>query len=465
MEEGLEMEQNRRWQEAVQHYEKAHRANRTAKEIDHRLQICRIHYDVVRRYNDVTFLSSIESMPQSKAMDLLHEVLGKLEQNYVDTIRLEDLMRNGTAFLEVALTEPDFIKTNIPNASPEKIENFRANIHKSVLGKPVKNRNDARTIVANVAALAHQHLGIPATATIHEYVAGSIGLLDPYSGLMTAGELTEVMSQIEGNLIGLGVELWAEDNDLQIIEVFEGSPAFDAGLRAGDKILQVGSAKTNDVSAKRAADLLRGPENSQVRLVVSRNEKSPFNVNVTRRRVVVKSVPTAEIADEKEHVGYLRITNFQKSTADEVDQALMKLYKKGMQSLIVDLRRNPGGLLDSSVEVADRFLRQGYIVTTRGRNGVENRNYSARDPQTWDIPLVVLIDGDSASASEIFAGAIRDHHRGMIVGQTSYGKGSVQGLFPTENRSRRLATHRFEILFPAWTCHCNARSKSRCGSR
>ncbi len=147
---------------------------------------------------------------------------------------------------------------------------------------------------------------------------------------------------------------------------------------------------------------------------------------------------TSEIIEPNQGIAYIRITNFQKTTTEEVDRAMWTLSRQGMKSLIIDLRRNPGGLLEASVDLADRFLKQGAIVSTRGRNGVENRNYLAHEPQTWEIPLVVLIDGDSASASEIFAGAIRDHRRGTLVGQTSYGKGSVQGLFQTDTAAGGL---------------------------
>jgi carboxyl-terminal processing protease len=144
-------------------------------------------------------------------------------------------------------------------------------------------------------------------------------------------------------------------------------------------------------------------------------------------------------------IGYIRITNFQKTTASEVSRSMMDLSRAGMRSVIIDLRRNPGGLLDSAVELADQFLTRGSIVSTQGRNGQENHNFTATAPGTWDIPLTVLIDGDSASASEIFAGAIHDHNRGTIVGQTSYGKGSVQGVFHNEhgNGGLRLTVSKF----------------------
>jgi carboxyl-terminal processing protease len=156
-------------------------------------------------------------------------------------------------------------------------------------------------------------------------------------------------------------------------------------------------------------------------------------------------VEDARIIDSQNGVGYIKLANFQKTTQRDFDAALWKLHREGMRSLIVDLRGNPGGLLNASVDVADRFLSSGVIVSTRGRNPQEDFVHRARPEGTWGVPLTVLIDGNSASASEILAGAIHDHHRGTIVGQRSYGKGSVQGIFPLNlsNGGVRLTTAKF----------------------
>ncbi len=435
---GIDLEKNGRWQEAIQHYEKAVRNHLESPDLQRRLQISRIHNDVIRRYSDASFLDAIDKLTDDVSGELYSEVLTKLDLNYVEQIDLMRIVRNGTAFLEVALTEKDFINHNLKTASPATIEHFRANIHKVVLARNIRSRTEAKSLVLTVAKLAEKELGLAPTATIHEYVAGAIGLLDPYSGYLTPGELSEIMSQIEGNLIGLGVELWAERTELKIVDVFPGGPAHEAGLKAGDYILAIDGSRTDQVGAKRAADLLRGAENSQVTLLLKRNAGDNQQMTVTRRRVEVPSVSSCDIVDAQSGVGYIRISNFQKTTPSEFDQSFSNLISRGMRTLIVDLRRNPGGLLDAAVDLADRFITQGSIVSTRGRSGFENRNYFAQVPQTLDIPLVVLIDSDSASASEIFAGAIRDHGRGTLVGQTSYGKGSVQGLFHTDTTSGGL---------------------------
>jgi len=440
--EGKRFEQERRWQEAILHYEKILKKEPKLAECSDRLQICRVHFDVTRRYSDRSFMQVVETSSASDAFQVLTEVLTKLEVYYVEPVDYYKLALHGTAFLEVALTEQDFCSRHLPNGDAASVEEFRKTIHKSVFGRKIQTIEELKSAIAFVASQASQRIGLSSTAVIYEYIAGSVGLLDPYSSLLTPGEYREVMSQIDGNLIGLGVELWAEGSELRIVDVFKGGPAQMAGIAASQYILQVDGASVQEIGAKKAADLLRGPEGSTVRLVLRTIDDQMLNLEVQRKRVDVPSVTVMEMAEP--NVGYIRITNFQKTTAAEVTKAMMTLSREGMRSVIIDLRRNPGGLLDSAVELADQFLSRGSIVSTLGRNGQESHNFNATAP-AWDIPLVVLIDGDSASASEIFAGAINDHNRGTIVGQTSYGKGSVQGVFHNEhgNGGLRLTVSKF----------------------
>ena len=274
---------------------------------------------------------------------------------------------------------------------------------------------------------------------------GAVGLLDPYSSFLSTTELNEVESQIEGNFVGLGIALKPHEVPLHVLSVIPNGPAMEAGLQPGDQILEIGSAVCTEVGAERAADLLRGPERSHVRLLIARQDGTQFERVVARRRVEVPSIENVNLLDTSAGVGYLKISSFQKTTAAELDEALWSLHRQGMQSLIIDLRGNPGGWLDAAVAVADRFIQEGGIVSTRGKNGIENQNYTANRSGTWQVPLIVLIDHESASASEILAGAINDNRRGLLIGTTSYGKGSVQGLFHTKALSSgiRLTVSKF----------------------
>ena len=442
---GIEHEQNQRWLEAIQHYEVAARKFPDHGELKRRLLISRLHYDVLRRCLDVTMLENLKQASVQDVLELYSEVLARLEMSYVDPLEMTQLVRGGTAYLEVALTEPKFVDAFLAGQNPQVVEQFRTNIHRHTLSRPVNNRFEARSIVASAAASAEKQIGLNPTITVMQFVFGAVGLLDPYSSFLSTTELNEVESQIEGNFVGLGIALKPHEVPLYVLNVIPNGPAMEAGLQAGDSILEIGSARCEDVGAERAADLLRGPERSHVRLLIARQDGTTFERVVARRRVEVPSIENANLLDTASGIAYLKITSFQKTTANELDEALWTLHRQGMQNLIIDLRGNPGGWLDAAVAVADRFIQEGGIVSTRGKNGIENQNYTANRSGTWQVPLILLIDHESASASEILAGAINDNRRGLLVGSTSYGKGSVQGLFHTKALSSgiRLTVSKF----------------------
>jgi carboxyl-terminal processing protease len=217
---------------------------------------------------------------------------------------------------------------------------------------------------------------------------------------------------------------------LLIVHVIPGSPAQRAGIIDGDRIIAVDDKPTADLSTDDAAALLSGEEGSTVRVTTLTAAHAQRVLSVRREHVEVPRLEGVKIVDADFGVAYIKIPTFQKTTARDLEAALWQLNEQKMKTLVLDLRGNPGGLLTSAVEVADKFIQSGNIVSTRGRSPQEDFNDQAHYGGTWRVPLVVLIDRDSASASEIFAGAILDNNRGDLVGERSYGKGSVQGIFP-----------------------------------
>ena len=307
------------------------------------------------------------------------------------------------------------------------------------------DRHQTLEMVRWIGRYSARQLGVSVTPIILEYMCGAMNSLDTYSTYLTGDQLDDVYSQIEGNFVGLGIELKADQGSLLIADVITKGPAEAAGIRPGDRIIAVDGVSTQDVSTDRAADMLKGEQGSTVNVTVVSPDTNPRLVTVRRERVDVPSVEDVKVIDAAAGVGYFRISSFQKTTSRDVDSALWKLHRDGMRSLVIDVRGNPGGLLTEAVEVADRFIFDGTIVATHGRSARENYDYKAHRVGTWRVPLVVLIDSDSASASEIFAGAIRDHRRGRVVGIRTYGKGSVQGIFPLRSIKAgvRLTTAKF----------------------
>ncbi|MCO8123021.1 S41 family peptidase [Stieleria sp. TO1_6] len=428
--QGETLEENRKWSEAIRHYEKATREFPGSRQLYQRLVISRLHYDVNRRYSDKSFVASAHDLDPTQALDLYAEILSNLETHYVDSVDWSRVLLHGTAALEIALTEEKFIHDALPQTDRGRLHQFQQTIHRRIADRPAGNRFDLRGTVAFVAQVAREELGLSPTVTVLEYVSGAVSTLDPYTRLLSSDQLDDMFSNIDGNFVGLGVELETTEDALKILSVIPGGPAEEAGMKPGERIVRVEHAETHLSNPNIAADLLRGPELSMVSLTVTSPQGERRELSVQRRRVEVPCVENVHIVDPNTRIGYMRLTNFQKTTRREVEAALWELHRQGMRGVVLDVRGNPGGLLDAAVEVSDRFLSNGRILTTRGRNARENFDYVAKRASTWDVPLAVLIDKDSASASEIFAGAISDSDRGILIGQRSYGKGTVQGIFP-----------------------------------
>jgi carboxyl-terminal processing protease len=450
LERGEKLEIERRWGEALTVYEDGLRQFPKEPTLEQRFGSARIHYDLGRRYSDGTFRELLKTMPAREAHDLYSEVLLKIQSHYVTVPDWRKLVEHGTKSVEAALSDRVFVEHNLPNIPEAQIERFRREFRARLLSRypnvrQVESRQAARDVAIVAGQIAREQLGLAEVAVALEYVCGATNALDPYSTYLTAGQLSEVYSQIEGNFVGLGVELKSNDGSLLIVKVITGSPAERGGIRAGDRIIAVDGRTTAELSTDQAANMLQGKEGSTVVVTTMGTDGLSRDLSVRREQVEVPSVDGIKILDPAYGVAYLKLTCFQKTTSRDLDAALWKLHREGMKSLIIDLRGNPGGLLTTSVEVVDKFVERGVIVSTRGRSSQEDYNYSAHQPGTWRVPLVVLIDGDSASASEIFAGAIRDHHRGRIVGTRSYGKGSVQGIFPLNlaGSGLRLTTAKF----------------------
>ncbi|OHB66447.1 MAG: hypothetical protein A2V70_05360 [Planctomycetes bacterium RBG_13_63_9] len=452
---GRLLEVERRWSEALTHYEDALRLYPEEDSLQRRFSHTRLHYGVGRRYADRSYQSLLSKLGFGEALDLYVQVLLKIQAHYVGAPSWKELVEHGTNNFEVALAEPEFLQRNLPQEARSTVDAFRHELRRLLGSRVIGSHSDARDAVSTAAGLAQQRLGVPPTAVVLEYLCGATHALDQYSAYLTPDQLAEVYAQIEGNFVGLGIELKAVEDGLLIVRAIRGSPAEQEGILAGDHVLAVDGHSTKDLSTDQAANLLQGEAGSVVELTVAGADRQPRHVSVRRRRVEVPSVDDVKIVDRVHGIAYLRLACFQKTTCRDLDDALWKLHRQGMKSLIIDLRGNPGGLLVAAVEVVDKFVQHGIIVSTRGRGVQEDFTYVAHSAGTWRVPLVVLIDEDSASAAEIFAGAIRDHGRGTIVGQRSYGKGSVQGIFPLSigNTGVRLTTAKF--YSPAGRPYCH----------
>ena len=442
---GKELEREGRWGEALSHYQQALKFIPDDPQIKTRRSIARIHFDLGRRYSDSNYVQSLSSLQATQSLNLYAEVLHKVQSYYVDEPNWDNILRHGLASMEIALTNPTFLNTNLPGIEQQRVQDAIDRMNSVLTRQSAKNRQDVYTIASNVCSTIQRDIGLPIQTSMIEFVSGAIIALDPYSSFMTSSQYGETMSQIEGNFVGLGVELRTEPNALHIVGVIAGGPASQAGVQSGDFIIGVNQRTVEQMGSEKAADALRGPEGSFISLTIQTAAGDTKSVRMQRKRVEIPSVENVRFVDSDHGIGYIQLTNFQKTTVRDFDAALWKLQREGMNCLIVDVRGNPGGLLNSAVEISNRFVSGGVIVSTRGRNSMENYVHRAHPAGTWSVPLIVLVDENSASASEIFAATIRDHERGVVVGKQTYGKGSVQGIFPLDvgGGGVRLTTAKF----------------------
>jgi len=272
---------------------------------------------------------------------------------------------------------------------------------------------------------------------------GMLTRLDPHSDYMDEAEFRDLMATTSGEFGGVGIEISVDEGVPQVISAIEGTPAAAAGISPGDRITKADGQPLVGMDIEEVVNRLRGAPGTKVELTIARSGKAPFNVSVTRAIIKVESV---KFSLQPGRVGYVRVSTFDENTAAELRAAIAKLRQEaggGLSGFVLDLRNNAGGLLDAAVEVAADFLDSGTVVSTRGRDPDENRIYEA--PPNGDlvrgVPMVVLINGASASASEIVAGALQDDRRAAILGTRSFGKGSVQSIIPIEGHGAlRLTT-------------------------
>ena len=265
---------------------------------------------------------------------------------------------------------------------------------------------------------------------VHASIRGMLRTLDPHSNFLPKQEYTQLQERQQGSYHGLGISVQMRDGDLTVISPFEGTPAYRLGIRSGDVISKIEGDDTRGMELDDAVKRLRGPKGSEVTISITRaGYDQPLDFTIVRDKIDLKSVPYAFMLDGD--TGYLRISDFTETTEDELHQGLVELQIAGATNLVLDLRDNPGGLLDQAVAVSNKFLKKGsLIVYTRGRTDGSDYDYLANRTSSHDnVPLVVLVSRGSASASEIVSGAIQDHDRGLIVGENTFGKGLVQSIY------------------------------------
>lgn len=279
---------------------------------------------------------------------------------------------------------------------------------------------------------------------IEAAITGMLTSLDPHSSFLNAKSFKDMQVNTRGEFGGLGIQVTMEGGYIKVISPIDDTPAFRAGIESGDIVTHLDGESVQGLTLTQAVDRMRGKVGSDIRMTVVREGREPFDVSITRAIIKITSVRSRAEGD----IGYIRITSFNEQTDVGLKRAVEKINDElgdKIQGYVLDLRNNPGGLLDQAVAVSDAFLERGEIVSTRSRNPEDTQRFNARSGDLVEgMPLVVLINGGSASASEIVAGALQDHRRAVVLGTKSFGKGSVQTIMPVSgNGAMRLTTARY----------------------
>lgn len=397
-----------------------------------------------QRYSDPRVTRMLEQLTPQRIESFYAEVSQLIDERHITPATYARRIDGAIDHLSQALEVPAFVEAAQVQGSPAEISRFRADLERIRTQAKVRNSSDAILVLRDVQKQAARTIKVNPSAVGLEFLYGATDSLDQFSMLLPPERNGGPSVGLNDNVVGIGVEIESHPAGLKILKLLPGGPAAQADFRQGDIITHVDGKELKSMELSRAVDLIVGPVGSPIQIQASRGERTG-KVTLARQKIVFHSVVDVRMEDEARGIAYLKLEQFADSTMDEIDSALTTLHKQGMKSLIMDLRGNPGGLLTTAIALSDKFLPSGTIVQTRGRTHADNSRETAQYANTWSVPLVVLIDHNSASASEIFAAAIQENHRGVIVGETSYGKGTVQTLFPLQSfpAALRLTTAKF----------------------
>jgi carboxyl-terminal processing protease len=422
------LQRERHWADAASAWGKILSKDRDFPGAREQYQFCVRREQQARRQRDETYLKQVELLDLREALRVYEEVVLQLHTMYVDRDRADFalLFKHGLEEVRAALDDPLFRQERLPGVSPEAVRAFQTRLQAGWTDRPIRNAAEARALARSVGQAAKKDLGLEPTLVVLEMLCGACTALDEYTAYLTPAQITEMDTAWKGEVIGLGIEVVVNgQKQLLIVQVFPGSPAEAAGLKPNDYIKRIGNRPAAGLAAEVAAELLnKGDVGSLVEVEVATGSKSPRVLKLKRQVIRVPSVSEPRLLEDG--IGYVQVSGFQTTTVPDLDEAINRLQMRGMKVLILDLRGNQGGLVDVAIEVVERFVPSGLIVSTHGQVREYNARFEAHGMNPVPVPVVVLVDGETASAAEIVAAALKDHQRGKLVGTTTFGKGCIQ---------------------------------------
>jgi carboxyl-terminal processing protease len=421
-------EENAQWLKAAELYEQLLAGNRNSVEFRGHYQKCLRRAQQMRRQYDLSYRHQFEHLTLDNALKVYLEVLTRLKNTYVDKEKATGpvLFREGIKELQNGLTDPAFCRLYLRDTQSDSIRAFREQVLSHGENEEVSGKEDAQSKVRAIALEAKTLLGLNPSLVVLEFACGACAGMDEYTHYLSPDQFAEITNSWKGEYAGVGLSLSLEEREPVVDQVIPGSPAQIGGIKTGDRLLRIGNRLVPALTTDGASELLKGEVDTVIELEVASGTQRPRVVKLKRQLLSLPSVLEPRFLDERLGIGYVQLAGFHESTVQEIDVALAKLQTAGMKVLILDLRGNMGGLFEVAVQVAERFLSSGIIAFTRGQTEEFNTTYRARAMSMLAVPLVVLIDTETASSAEMLAGALKENHRGTLVGQATFGKASIQ---------------------------------------
>jgi carboxyl-terminal processing protease len=418
------------WEKACEVYETILRLQRETPGIKERYVHCVRRLWQSRRHHDDSYRKEVLSIEYGQAVHLYGVVRDLILDHSLDRKKLNAarLFHKGLEEFSYALADADFCRQHIPADHHHKIVEFRALLLRTWGAFKPASRKESSKQICEIALAAETYLGLSATVTVMEFTCGACYSLDEYTVYLTPTQLRELCTTLRGSLVGVGLMLTVHDGKVAIAQIEPGSPAARAALAAGDQVLSVDKKAVGMLSLDAVATLLEGQPGSMVELEILSPSMGMRMVTLRREAMLLPSVVDRKISGA---VGYIKLVAFHENTLKEMDDAIAGLSASGMKALVLDLRGNGGGLFESAVEVARRFVSSGVIATKEHldeKSNIVTTVCEAKNPSALSIPLVVLIDGETASSAEILAGALKELNRATLIGEPTYGKGCTQFL-------------------------------------